>query len=866
MPDILLRVSRRRAGSRTISIIGASVFVIGLLVVPLGSRHAVPDLVEIEVRGTADGSSSVALRWAPVDGDATYRVSWTGGAGTEPQVVPIDGPATNATAEVPETETRVDLQVCVVGTGTCSSASVDLARPVMEVRPTAYVGDHAGAVVATWTWPGDASQVPSYEFRRTDASGGGWITVDGPDDPRGDLSNGDALEFAFTGLDAGSYAFGVVAVQRARGPRIVSVAEVHDVSTLNDPGLASLHAGAALPTLEPLPEPVGRRVDVYPPGSGTPFTEVQAALDSFPKDPTADRPGLVVIHGGTYRDQQFTVQRPNMVVQAAPGEVPVFDALASIDDRCGWSPVRGTDTWYCDDLNTTSSTSTQRRSSPWAPIANQTTAEHPEADDPEQLFVGGDAMEQVDATRFSGDRDWYDRLLPGEFLAEEGPSARVYANFGAGIDPSDLGDDIRWSFVQRAAKVLPTGTGARLVGLSFDHYSNYHLDAFGAVTVVADDVMLTDVSITGASAAGFFAGGYNSELTGPINGLALTRVDASGNGGAGAAVGDAGAGSESPPWGSDENDVIVQNSRFDDNNRSRYDYQYCPSRPGGPAGGNCVLAGFKLVRIDRARIAYNSFRDNASHGLWADLFCQGFDISNNFVGGNELAGIFSEVSAGATIDNNVVVGNVASHLNRDVNPSDGPLGWAGAIKVTGGADLAEPGAETVIEHNTLVANGGAHIALGYDLRRVAGAPAWHAGDPNVLYRHNLFVEGSPGGGAGTDATDRYVLATLGGSKPLPISWMGGNASVGNAYFQANADPVGTNRYDWSGDRTIGSIDEFQEVVGIATGDVDQVRTPEPGTPYDPLTVFVDPGMGNFRISGAVGPTWTMIEPPGVTYP
>jgi parallel beta-helix repeat protein len=91
-------------------------------------------------------------------------------------------------------------------------------------------------------------------------------------------------------------------------------------------------------------------------------------------------------------------------------------------------------------------------------------------------------------------------------------------------------------------------------------------------------------------------------------------------------------------------DVLVQNNRIHDNNTEGFD-------PNWEAGG------LKMASVARVTLDGNEVYANVGPGLWCDISCQAITYSHNTVHDNTEAGIFFEISSGATIASNALWNN-----------------------------------------------------------------------------------------------------------------------------------------------------------------------------------------------------------------
>lgn len=491
-------------------------------------------------------------------------------------------------------------------------------------------------------------------------------------------------------------------------------------------------------------------------GSAThPWRTVRRALAD------ARRGSTIVVYGrhpgrgdGIYSEQDWgTIERADVTVQAYPGEQPRFLGSRRLPSRERWR--RAPTGWYVD-------LTTWRRDD-WPdnpyPIPDQVSDAHPEADDPEQLFAGPTDADLVPLRQIDPDAGLPDRVPDDAFFLERGGGRDDADRLWVGARPRPV---MRWSTRQQALRVDPTGHGARLVGLSFEHYAPHHGNTLGAIRILAGGVQLVDVTVAHSSATGIAASGENGTLPRPLRRLVLRRVSAVDNGASGAAIGDASQDGAAPGV---RNTIVIERSRFDRNNAAGFDVADCGD------GRHCAIAGAKLVGINGLAVRSSTFEHNDANGLWCDLFCERVSIVDNAVLDNSMTGVFYEVSGRAAVVGNVVAGNGA------IDASRGPgAARASGMKVTGSVDVR-------LEHNTFWDNPRRHLFVAADRRD--GGPVWHEqsdGAPQVELIGNLFVDGDRG--------ERVVIDTLDG-RALEPDWIAGIPR--NGYVTAaDTVPIGAD--------------------------------------------------------------------------
>ena len=135
--------------------------------------------------------------------------------------------------------------------------------------------------------------------------------------------------------------------------------------------------------------------------------------------------------------------------------------------------------------------------------------------------------------------------------------------------------------------------------------------------------------------------------------------------------------------------------------------------------GGWEAGGGKWAVTDGLDVEDNSVHDNNGPGLWTDIDGQNTTYAGNVVTNNARAGIFLEISAGASIRDNVVTGN--GHSIDDWL-------WGSGILIAGSHDVA-------ISGNTLKGN-----AEGIGMIQAARGTSDVDGMPRTI--HNIAVSGN----------------------------------------------------------------------------------------------------------------------------
>jgi parallel beta-helix repeat protein len=194
-------------------------------------------------------------------------------------------------------------------------------------------------------------------------------------------------------------------------------------------------------------------------------------------------------------------------------------------------------------------------------------------------------------------------------------------------------------------------------------------------------------------------------------------------------------------------DTLFSGNRIHDNNLAH------AFNPGDEAGGGKTMAS-QRVAFDR-----NEVNHNGGPGIWFDSGVLDASVTNNRVHDNERAGIFFEISDGATISGNAVWNNgfgfvawgygagitVSSSDRADVH--DNTVAWnARGISVISQARGPQPHSGNLVHDNTIIATGGEFVTGFYDDH---GGSLFDSSNGNSGYRNRYWV------GAPEPSTDRF---------------------------------------------------------------------------------------------------------------
>jgi hypothetical protein len=118
-------------------------------------------------------------------------------------------------------------------------------------------------------------------------------------------------------------------------------------------------------------------------------------------------------------------------------------------------------------------------------------------------------------------------------------------------------------------------------------------------------------------------------------------------------------------------DVLVQANEIAFNNFAGYDYHW-------------EAGGAKFVLSDRLQVRDNYVHHNEGPGLWADIDCSDVRFEHNRTTANRIAGIFFEISSGATIHDNTVENEAENPARSGVERGAGIL-----VNTSSNVDISE---------------------------------------------------------------------------------------------------------------------------------------------------------------------------------
>ncbi|MFT3888292.1 MAG: right-handed parallel beta-helix repeat-containing protein [Arachnia sp.] len=474
--------------------------------------------------------------------------------------------------------------------------------------------------------------------------------------------------------------------------------------------------------------------------SAKPFATLEKALK------TVKAGGTIVVRGGTYRQgvkdpatgknyqpkgTDYVLNLPSGVtVQNYPGETVWFDGT---DVATGWTKVSATHytkSWstptFCGSLYYTRSYASQTSSGPCShddAIGGSLSS----IGDPMMAFRNGSELKEVRTV--------------GELTASTFYYDQTNKVIHIGFDPNGSYVEIT-KRAQALAFFQPTNLTIR--GLGFRRYgSNEYTNATGGAILInaGSGVTFDRVAISQNAGGGLQVWG-SKNLT--IRNSALMQ-----NGHTGLR----GQGLNGTNKGRD--DMLIEYSRLDDNNRDRYSVECKYS---------CSVGGVKMTHMAGFTAKFSSFSHNdggRGSGLWCDENCTGFTAFGNQIVDNARHGLVYEVSDKGIIASNLIADN-------GYGPKSGNGMMIGS-------------ANTRIYNNTVV-NNATSVFIYDDDRR----PSASAGPDavNIEFANNIVV-----GGTVRD-TPQLILkgglsSVAGNTRPSAFMKVLDN----NSYFRTSKDTV-----------------------------------------------------------------------------
>ncbi|HJP74281.1 MAG TPA: right-handed parallel beta-helix repeat-containing protein [Pseudonocardiaceae bacterium] len=308
--------------------------------------------------------------------------------------------------------------------------------------------------------------------------------------------------------------------------------------------------------------------------------------------------GTVVLRGGTYR-QTVTgnVTRP-ITIQPYPGERVWFKGTVVVT---GWTKTG--DTWqhsnwtktFCHDCYT----------------KGIIDPNYPFAGWPDMVFADDSPLRQVGSAA---------DVVPGTFYVDEAGH-----NLVLGDNPA--GKTIEATAFDRLLQLDPGAAGSVIRGIGVEEYaSNQDYGSHGAMVVDnAPGVTLAEDTFAFSASSGVAIFQPNSTVTGStmidngLVGLVANRADG----------------------------LRLTKNTVSANNQQHF----------ALSGDAIGAGGAKITRTKSPYVADNYFTGNLGTGWWCDLGCTNATVVRNVATGNQVHGLFYEVSSTALIASNVVADN-----------------------------------------------------------------------------------------------------------------------------------------------------------------------------------------------------------------
>ncbi|WP_349899818.1 right-handed parallel beta-helix repeat-containing protein [Parafrigoribacterium soli] len=309
----------------------------------------------------------------------------------------------------------------------------------------------------------------------------------------------------------------------------------------------------------------------------------------------------IVVRAGSYHESLVIPSAKKLTIQPYPHETVWLDGSRTVS---GWQ--RSGAAWVASGWTVRfDSSPTYSRGKPdgtqpgWAFLDSH----YPMAAHPDQLWLGGTALSQVGSLA---------SLRPGTFFVDSAGS-RLYL----GSDPS--GKTVRASDTVKALTIA--GEGSTLRGIGVRRYAPSVPD-MGAVSIAAPGVSLRDVVIEDSATTGlavFASGAHITDVT----------IARSGMLGAQASYADG---------------LRIDGLLSVDNNTEHFNR--------APVSG-----GVKIHKSRGVSVTNSTVRNNLGNGLWFDESVYGITATGNDILDNTGNGLVLELSATATVANNVIARN-----------------------------------------------------------------------------------------------------------------------------------------------------------------------------------------------------------------
>jgi hypothetical protein len=321
----------------------------------------------------------------------------------------------------------------------------------------------------------------------------------------------------------------------------------------------------------------------HPGTRAKPYRTLTHAVDAAPDGAT------IVLREGVYREGDIQITGKPIIVQPFPHEQVWFKGSNMLDT---WQP----------DANIWRTTN-WKPAPAYKPPANSIDPKYLLAQHPDQVFVDGEALQQVASK---------DAVVPGTFFIN-------YERSQLFIGDNPQGKTVEASAVAQAI-TIEDAPGTMIRGLGFLHYATP--PQHGALEADSPGVTFERNTAALNAGAGFSVSGADNVVRDNISlrngqlGLHGARADR----------------------------LVLEGNRLAFNNQKRFNMRW-------EAGGAKVSNSKDTVWRN------NVVEGNAGNGLWCDITCYNTTIVHNLLRANERAGLSYEISARAVIASNVFVDN-----------------------------------------------------------------------------------------------------------------------------------------------------------------------------------------------------------------
>jgi hypothetical protein len=341
---------------------------------------------------------------------------------------------------------------------------------------------------------------------------------------------------------------------------------------------------------------------VSPSGSdtapGTLTKPVRSATRAIALAPSGS---TIVVRQGQYHEGLAIPATKKLTIQSYPQESVWFDGSSRVQN---WAPSGNV--WVASGWSArfdASPTYTRGASDGATPNWTFVNPAHPMAAHPDQVWIDGKAVTQVQALY---------QVKPGTFYVD-------YAAKKLFLGSNPAGHSVRASDISKAATIQ--GAGSTLRGIGFQRFAPSIPD-MGAITAEKDGVTIENVAVIDNAGTGIHAVGSN---------ITFRNITLARNGMLG--------GSASTADNFKATGVLAYGNNTELFNQS-------------PVSG-----GFKVTRSRNVRFSDSTFVRNSGPGLWLDESVYNGVITHNDSVANLGHGLSMEISAKFVVADNVITGN-----------------------------------------------------------------------------------------------------------------------------------------------------------------------------------------------------------------